>query len=143
MTPRFIREKFHQHKKEIIWIDSDAIVVRYPTYFDVIEEDIAVFFENKEKLWNGVTIFQYNDRVSGILDAWVENIEKDSKTNEMIQLQKILDYSYHFAKTISLLYLPDAYCYIEGISKKCNPVIFQRQASRSTRGGKPIAYIGL
>ena len=36
----FIKCKFSIYNEPVVWVDADAVIRKYPDYFDVIEEDI-------------------------------------------------------------------------------------------------------
>lgn len=125
--PSFIFEKFNQHKG-VIWLDADAVVKRYPTYFNLIEEDIAVHYRRGE-LNTGIILFKDTYKVRELLEKWVMRTKAEPLITEQKHLETLVNKYYH-ENQVSAFFLPDTYCYIDGITRLGEPVIFQTQASR-------------
>lgn len=127
--PRFILEKLKQYNN-IIWLDADAIVRRYPTYFDLIEEDIAVNYRNGRNINAGTIVFKKS--ALGLVEDWVRRTEEQPNTVDQKHLQNVIN-DYQIDYKLSVFYLPDTYCYISGVTRLGDPVIFQTQESRKRR----------
>ncbi len=127
----FILEKLKQYER-IIWLDADAIVKRYPVYFDLIEEDIAVHYRNRKHLCAATIVLRSKPIVMDLVERWIEKIKEKPSDFDQLPLQNLLN-DYQIENKLSVFYLPETYCYMPGISKLGEPVIYQTQASRKIR----------
>lgn len=130
---KFINRKIREIKDTVVWLDADSIVIKYPTYFDMIEEDVAVYFEYLIRLKSGTMLFRYNDTVLEILKRWEENCKIAPTTFDQIHLQHVIKGFYQELHKLSVFFLPDSYCWMKDITKVGEPVIFHKQASRRFR----------
>jgi len=138
MKPAFIKQKLEKHKKCVVWLDADAIVKRYPFYFDFIEEDVAFYDENiytpsRDTVKSGTVFLRYTPVVLRMVDAWVNRTRIYPNNWEQAHLRSAVRSFYQEAKIMSVHYLPDSYCYMDGITKVGNPVIYHKQANRLFR----------
>lgn len=130
---KFINHKIRQVKDTVIWLDADSIVIKYPKYFDVIEEDIAVYYEYQLRLKSGTILFKYNDTVLEVLDRWQKQCELAPTTFDQIHLQHIIKGFYQELHKLSVFFLPDSYCWMKDVTKVGEPTILHTQASRRFR----------
>ena len=130
--PAFILEKLKQYDK-IVWLDADAVVKRYPAYFDLIEEDIAVNYPNKIDLFAATILLRNIPTVRSLIEKWVEKTEEVPHIIEQTHLKSLV-HDYQIDKKINIFYLPDTYCYVVGRTRRGKPVILQTQASRKMKG---------
>lgn len=134
--PFFIRRKLLELKKPIIWLDADAIVKKYPIYFDFIQEDFGIHCENLEKPQTGTIFFRYNDIVLEFLDKWEINCKKfPERGSDQPNIAGIIRGFCFESYRMSFFWLPKAYCQIFDIRNDDNVVIEHYQASRKFRGG--------
>jgi len=149
----FICERLHNLHRDIIWLDADCIVQRYPTLLYEIQDikDIAVFYldwykhwrsqegQLKEELISATMLFRYRDNVLKTLEKWIEANEKN--TNNVFEqkiFQDVLDINEF---NLNIERLPAEYCAIIKHDGKLpnyinNPAIIQYQASRKYRYGR-------
>jgi hypothetical protein len=124
----FIASKQREHGK-VVWLDADCLVLKTPSLFDTIEEDIAYhLFKNKELL-SGTLFFNDTDNARKLIDAWVRKNTEKKNTWDQKNLQEVV----RELKPSHYL-LPPEYCFIFDSSKKhygaLDPVIEHYQASR-------------
>jgi hypothetical protein len=143
----FIRNKLLQYKKDLIWIDVDATIEKYPTLLYNIpqEYDIALFYldwylhwrnkpnQIKRELISATMFFRYKPRVINLLNAWIKSNKKRIDTG--VWEQKVFQDVLKQFSNIKIYYLPVEYCAIEKHDKTLptyikDPVIIQHQCSR-------------
>lgn len=62
----------------IVWIDADAIILKYPELFDDMEYDIAVYFaewplgSGQKKCSNGTIFFKNTPEVRAFVEEWAK-----------------------------------------------------------------------
>ncbi len=147
----FILEMMEKHQKDVVFIDCDAEILRFPTLFYEIPEEIDVachildwwyFWHNrtdraKFDLLSGTMLFSYNQKVLDLTKRWIEKLREEQRPFEQKTLQEIIEQD----KDINLYNLPPKYCAIikedGSISEYMNPpVILHYQASRVERHRK-------
>lgn len=128
LKPEFILEKLKQYDK-VIWLDADSVIKRYPTYFDLIEEDIAVYYRNKRNLCAGTILFKNTPAVINLVEDWVDRLADEPNLWDQKHLEALVN-DYQIDNKLSVFYLPDTYCYMVGTTKLGEPVIYQTQKSR-------------
>lgn len=124
----FIKKKLSEYGR-IVWIDADGEIKKYPSYFDVIEEDIAVYYENLTTLINGCMLFKKTDVVMEVIDRWIRNCKTEPKTFEQKHLQFAIYGNFIEKRDLSVFLLPETYVCMNGISK-LEPTIYFMQAHR-------------
>lgn len=127
----FLIEMRKRHPgKPLIWIDADAVIVRFPEeLYNIEKEDVAVHYRDGEGLISSLIYFADTLAANNILKRW----ETECKTQEDDPIfdQKLLQGVIASAKEIEVKKLSSAYCYIIGIhNPDVEPVIEQHQASR-------------
>lgn len=131
--PIFIKDKFLKHKKNIVWIDADAVVYKYPKYFDVIEEEVGVYADRNWDFKSGTVFFSYNEKTLGFIDTWNYFCKENSKDFDQLNLKRAISECYYQKHNISVFFLPHTYCQIFDLMNWGEPVIEQHQASRKFR----------
>ena len=138
--PTFLAECLNSFPDvDIVWVDCDAEFKQYPILFDTIDCDIAVHnFErrlylrhSKQQLevLSGTVYLRNNEKVRGIVDAWVKECETNPNVWDQKSLEKVLHGEYY--------QLPPEYCTIERTMHRIkNPIILHHQASRLIRSRK-------
>jgi len=144
--PTFLKQMLKKHYPEsIVYLDCDAIVCRFPDYFDILDKtgriDIAVHIldHSKRRRGNHVpemlsgTIFLKNTEITNqIVDEWISRCSVGGNLWDQHALARVLkNPKYRYAE------LPEEYCMIyDYMSDVKNPVIKHFQASREERRKK-------
>lgn len=130
---RLMRKMLDKHPGEnILYLDSDSVVHRYPSLFADIDADIAVHYIDRgggQIQLNAAVIYAANNqKTKKLLEEWIKRNEADAPTWDQEILQNLLEES---KGRIKVFNLPPEYCkiYDSGIMIE-NPVIEQYQASR-------------
>ena len=126
--PRFMYEQLKASDEDIVFLDADARVRKYPALFDTIEEDIAFHTKDGREPLCGTMYFKNNERVYRFFERWLE-------------MQKAI-YPHRLAAQVamgavakegivSIYNLPPQYTQIfDLMAKHGSPVIEHMQASR-------------
>ena len=131
----FIRQMMDKHPdRDLLWLDADAIVWRFPEIFRGLESDIAFYsygWRGQKYLCSGTLYIKNNDKMKSLVSAWIEENQNWINTSKFEQkvLQELLQQE-KWKSTISVFDLPEKYCYIEGLMFHGRPVIEHFQASR-------------
>ena len=128
----FLLRKLKEHQTPVIWVDADAVVRKYPTYFDVIQEDIGVHYENMNSLKAGVVFVNNTEPAKKVLERWKKNSETQPKIFDQKHLQSVLRGEYIETHNATVFFLPDSYYHIFDIHKG-EPVLEHYQESRRFR----------
>jgi len=146
--PEFIRNCLLQFKEDVLWIDADAEVRKYPELFSKIpfEYDIAYHSLDWATWYNvpgsktkepliGTLYLRYRPKVLKFLDRWIVECNQDS-----LSAQKVL---HKALGDIKVFDLPLEYCYINSMPNRRepyvkidNPMIIHYQASRIFRNNE-------
>lgn len=148
--PKFILDCLNNLNTDVVWIDSDASIIKYPSLFGEIKEDIA-FHKLSWNLWYGynskkdtkelLTGTMYFKNIPKIKELCKEWYKKANETNEWEQkvLAKIIK-NYD----LSIYELPIEYIWIKTLPNgrppliKRDPVISHLQSSREWKRKIPI-----
>lgn len=130
--PKFIQQMWKLSAKPVVWVDADAVVKKYPSYFDWITSDVACHFRNDKRYQNellsGTLFFNKTEGANRIINKWVELQEKEPETWDQRTLQKIIETESEY----SLYRLPASYTQIYDTMKdRGEPVIEHFQESRT------------
>lgn len=142
----FILEKLKQNDA-VVWTDADSRIRQFPTLFDNITTDIAVFYLPKELaggwtppehalikdmeyyLQSGTMYFKNNDKVIKLLERWIELNEQDPTQWDQWTLQVAI-----LESDVTVTPLPPEYIWMDGVVStvyKNNGIIIDHtQASR-------------
>ena len=115
----------------LIWLDADAEVVRYPELFDRIEGDIAAVV-NQHGLFASAIYFHNTKEVRNLVTDWVQAIKDNPGefTDDQINLERVIKAQ----SKVVFEELPPEYSFITDVMKPVeHPVIIQHQASRQGR----------
>lgn len=142
---KFILDMLLKYKQDVCFLDSDAIITKYPSLLYEIpnEYDIAAhwfdwFLHWRKKagqdnfhLLSGTMVFKYKPKVIELVKLWREEVLKDLGTWE----QKILETIIRERKDIKVYGLPAEYCCVVMQDNSIpfyikDPVIIHTQASR-------------
>lgn len=127
IKPEFILKMMESHPdKNIVYLDADARIKKYPKLFDTLDADIAIHFRNGKELLSG-TIF-IGAKAKSLIQAWAEAQQKQIDTWDQKVLAEVLK---TWRKPIRIVRLPPTYCQIFDTMRNAgDPVIEHLQASR-------------
>lgn len=141
---KFILEMLLKHKQDVCFLDSDAIIDKYPSLlFEIPNKyDLAAHWLNWTLQWrgkpgdnfhllSGTMVFKYKPKVIELVKQWREEVLKDLGTWE----QKIFQNLVEKRKDIKIYSLPAKYCCVllqdySVPSYVKDPVIIHTQCSR-------------
>lgn len=122
--PVFLQWVIDQHDCDIVYLDADARIRKYPRLFDVFTADIGVHYKDGHELLSGTIYLKNNDTVRSILNEWVSEQRSNPNTWDQKILQRVLE-KYNVQE------LPASYCQIfDSMAHNGEPVIEHLQASR-------------
>jgi len=146
--PTFIRSMLDFHKKDVVFVDSDAQILEYPDLFENIPEQYCIaahvldknnwygrdYGSNRYELLSGTLWVKNCDESRKILEAWEKQC---SATNTWEQ--KVLQYVLE-QLGVKPFQLPLSYCYIKTMPngqlprvKVDRPVVVHNQVSRALK----------
>jgi hypothetical protein len=139
--PTFLKSMLNKYPRHsIIYVDADAIICRYPKYFDKLDQEsnvnIAVHvldhtkFRRKHcapEMLSGTIFLKNTPETNQIVDEWITECAANPKLWDQRALATVLrHHKYHL--------LPAEYCMIfDYMSSIENPVVKHFQASRESR----------
>lgn len=149
---QFILECLLKYKEPIIFLDADAIILKYPKLFFELENkdlDLAYhhfywkkFWRNQDdpneipQLLSGTMMFWPNEKVINLVKKWVDNVQLNVQQWE----QKTLELLVYSRNDLKIYNLPISYCTIlkqgksiPSIIKKEDVFILHTQASRKLK----------
>lgn len=145
---RFIKEKLQKYN-QVVWIDVDATIVKFPQLFFDIPLDCDLAYHKLEwRTWYGYSKSDIQELLTGTM--WFNNTEKtiklcdmwyNSSINTAEWEQKVLQ-RLITTDTYKSYILPLEYIYIETRPNgkpplvQIDPVIIHHQASREHKGRK-------
>jgi len=123
----FIRKMMDRHpNRDLLWLDVDAVVHRYPILFDDIDTDLAIHYKDGKELLSGTLYFSNNERIKKLVDAWIEENKKNPDIWEQKNLATTLK---NWNGKVEIL--PPTYCQIFDLMMNAGePIIEHFQASR-------------
>jgi len=122
---RFIKAMLEKYRRPVLWLDSDAIIHRYPFLFNNLDADMACHFKRGDELLTGTIYFAYSEKALELIDLWIRANNGKSYEWEQRNLQEaIKNWDGKIEK------LPPAYCKIFDKMNVEKPVIEHYQASR-------------
>lgn len=118
-----IKQKLIELNCPVVWLDADAVIVKFPEIFLSIRKDVGLCFYQGQ-LCSGTLFFKPTDGNFKILDEWINENELNPKQWDQKVLQRVVK-----KNKIDYHKLPVSYCKVDNfISKEI--VIMQNQASR-------------
>lgn len=128
MKPQVIKGIMDKYNKDVVWIDADAEVLKYPDLFYDMNCDLGFHYikEWDEKM-TGTMYFKNNMLVKEILNKWI-TLNSENNFPDGKNFQTIMD----TPRGVKILDLPNEYIYIsDNPHLQCKePVIKHNQASR-------------
>jgi hypothetical protein len=128
----------HYYPLELIWMDADSEVLKYPELLGRIESDIAAVI-NKQGVFASLIYFRNNYEVKKLIEAWIQANKNNPNefTGDQINLERVLK-DPEYKDTVTFQELPWEYSYIPDVMGGIDdPVIIQHQASRQGRNLYP------
>lgn len=135
--PSFILKKLKEHKRSLLWVDSDAVFLKKPNLLKNLDCDIALkrFEEYSEddpnKFFAGTIFFNYNDRTLDFVKRWADfsNETNGTMMGDQETFKEIFKKS-----NVNFFNLPSSYSFIFDLSYprlgSDDIVILHFQASR-------------
>lgn len=112
---------------DIVWLDADSVVKRFPALFDTIKTDIAVC-QRPNLVASGTIFLKNTETVKNFVYDWCRAVDLVRQRNDQDALRDTLTTHPEITQTT----LPWSYCAIADFYKE-EPVIAQNQASRTLR----------
>jgi len=138
--PQFLLKMLEKHKRPIVWIDADAVILKKPLFFDSLECDIALRIyddlplEHPSKVNTATVYLQNTEQVKELLKLWEARCHYvlENKIGGSWDQSALRDVLFQEGSPITVKPLPDSYCtiYDKKITPLENAVILQYQASR-------------
>jgi hypothetical protein len=125
---RFILDAMSTIGTNIVWLDADAVVKKYPEMFSSLTCDIAYhYLRDRRELLSGTLFLQNNEAAKKLVQQWIELNDTNNHWDQK-NLQRVVERSPGIKKQI----LPADYCKIYDNRKQevKDPVITHYQASR-------------
>ena len=118
----------------IVYLDVDARVYKFPELFNSITHDIGMHWLRKrgqKEFLSGTMFVQNNQTNRDLMNEWIAEAAADKKRPDQQVLQRIIERK---ENSIDVVGLPDAYCKIFDRQKSCtDPVIVHYQISRQLK----------
>lgn len=134
IKPRFILHCLEYQDDDVLYIDADAIVRKYPVLFDDFDADVGVFNKWKEPLC-GTLFFKNNKASRRFIKQWIICC----KDWEFHHDQGAFEIASRKVKDVSIQCLPPTYVLIFDTMKHMGePVIEHFQASREHRKDRDV-----
>jgi hypothetical protein len=136
LKAKVIRLALDEFITPIVWVDSDARVVRDPVFFNNLECDISMYYlktsYNPNELLSGTLYLANNGKVISLIDQWIELNNTNSQWDQK-NLQVVLEKRADLKKRP----LPGEYIKIDKFDRHqpgiSNPSIIHYQASRKNK----------
>jgi hypothetical protein len=139
--PFFIRERLHQLKSPVLWIDVDASIFKTPDFFVNLNADISLksqILKRTDREWHvGTMWFNYTESTIKLLDQWCSMVES---YNSKVKLtgdhsdESALNSVLNENSTIKIEPLPAEYFYIDIVTgHKKDAVILHRISNSESK----------
>jgi len=147
--PMHILKMLKKHKQDVCFLDSDAVIVKFPgLLFEVSDDyDLACHMldwhlhwrgisgQSKRELLSGTMVWKYKPNVLSLLERYVDECRKRPNVWEQKILQGILEKTNEYR----IYELPADYCAVVNHNYQIpayikNPVIVHWQKSRNYKG---------
>jgi len=131
IKPEFIYETMARFRDfNVVYVDADAKIKKYPELFDDLMSDIAVHYKDGKELLSGTIFVQNTAKMQEFIRHWISAQNTRPREWDQRTLQWCLD-KYKNAMHLDIGYLPPNYTQIYDTMAKCGePVIEHYQASR-------------
>lgn len=136
MKPKFILDKLNELKSPVLWVDVDASLVKYPSFFDTVNGDFAArkMSEQRTRTWHvGTMWFNYTPQMIEFIEHWIDNTGKISDESALEATWE--EYGY----LIDTTNIPADYFYIERKSRPMpNSTVIMHRISDSLMKKKEL-----
>jgi len=131
IKPEFILDMMYEHPdKDLLYIDADGIIQKYPTLFDAFDGDIGVHFRNGSELLSGTIYIKNSDKMIMFIKCWINVISNYRQLTDQQALAFTIK-KYAKSQDVKVIDLPATYTQIFDLMKDAGePVIEHFQASR-------------
>lgn len=136
----FILEKRQQMRQDVVWIDIDGEVLRYPHLFIDFPGDFGAHFytwpSGKKELLGGTMYFRFNERVDDLVSRWWARGKTEPKRprSQLLLHQVVEEWRTESRAPVKIYELPEEYTYIPRFMPDVKaPVILHHQASGKYR----------
>ena len=89
-----LKKMLEEYSENIVWLDADAVVQRYPDKFDTLKADFACHFRfDGIKLSSGTMFFRNTEKIKSLINQWIDEIKHDphyGDTWEQMILENLL-----------------------------------------------------
>lgn len=131
IKPEFILDMLDNYKCNIVYLDADCVVKKYPDIFDNFSDDIGIFFapdgdDFSNKVLTGTIIFNNNEKVKNFIKKWIIAQNSNENFTDQDSMELVLTDDVE----ISFLNLPFSYVKIFDKEINTESVIEHYQASR-------------
>ena len=139
----FMLEMLKKHpEKNLIWMDADSVLRRYPELFHTIDADIAVHTvdwkdyphinKSSSEMLSGTIYIKNTEQMHEFVQEWINQIKADKRVIEQVNLRRVVG---RYKDRIKVVNLPAEYCTIfDTMATVADPVVEQLQASRRLKG---------
>ncbi len=125
---------FDEHNEDILYLDVDARVMKYPVLFDDFPGHFGVHFREDVELVSNTMFFKNCDICRALVDLWGQEQLRQPEEWDQRVLQQVLGVITHAVPEFQVINLPKEYSHMEGIYEwHPGVVIKQIQISREVR----------
>jgi len=127
----FLRQMLEKHKENLVYLDVDAIVQKYPVLFDDMTADLAVHVREKVEPLSGTLYLRNNEIIRLFIDDLIKANEEHPQDHDERIFGSVLE---RWEGRLNIFYLPANYTQIFDLMGGAGePVIEHFQASRKLK----------
>lgn len=149
LKPEILQTALSENEKDILYVDSDAMIQSYPELIDSIPQEYDVAFHTldhktwynapggRKEVFNGTLFLRNNSKVTAFVKEWLNACITIPRLGEHYHFERLITENKHGLRVFEL---PLSYAYIASLPsgkpphvKVDNPVIVHYQASRKYR----------
>lgn len=124
----FLRKMLDKRKEDLVYLDADAIVRKYPALFDDMDADLAVHIRENIEPLSGTLYLTNNEAIRPFIDDLIVENKRNPEMHDEMIFGKVLD---KWKERLNIFYLPATYAQIfDLMSNAGEPVIEHFQLSR-------------
>lgn len=137
LKPVFISSMLEKYDDDLLYLDVDARIRKYPSLIDAFHHDVGVHYRRGTELLSGTIFLKNRPEVHAMVKRWVAYQSRHPDTWDQRTLQEVLEDS-----NLDIFDIPAAYTQIfDRMAHHGEPIIEHMQASR--RYKKLVAGIGM
>lgn len=126
--PELLMDILHEVDHDIVYVDADAVFMKYPVYFDKCKADIALHRRGGKEVLSGTIFIKNNAEAMRVISAWVGRQREKPYLWDQKTLSEVLK---EYRGRFKFEDLPAEYTKIFDKMKEIkDPVIVHNQASR-------------